>query len=343
MARPVVLVTDYAWPSLDIERDVLAAVDAELIVAGRGDEAELVSLAPRADAILTCWQRVTPAVLEAAPRCQVVARYGIGLDNIAVDHATGLGIAVTNVPDFCLDEVADHAMALLLAALRGVARFAPATRAGTWSSREGQALPRLRGKVLGLVGYGAIAQAVVPRARGFGMEVVAWTPRLPAGPLADGVRAAGSLEELLAVADVVSIHAPLTPETRGMIGAPQLAAMKPTAWLVNTARGPIVDEDALVDALRCGVIAGAALDVLAQEPPPSGHPLLHLPNTIVTPHVAFASVEAVQDLQRKAATRVVEVLRGDVPRFLVNPAVLDAPNRRFRGSAPARPLPLADG
>ena len=155
MTRPVALVTDYAWPTLDIERAILEAAGIDLLVADRGDEAELVALAPRADAILTCWQKVTPAVLDAAGRCRIVARYGIGLDNIAVAHATRLGIPVTNVPDFCLEEVSDHAMALLLAIARRIVPFAAETRAGTWDPRLAQQLPRVRGRALGLVGYGA--------------------------------------------------------------------------------------------------------------------------------------------------------------------------------------------
>ena len=329
MTRPVALVTDYAWPTLDIERAILEAAGIDLLVADRGDEAELVALAPRADAILTCWQKVTPAVLDAAGRCRIVARYGIGLDNIAVAHATRLGIPVTNVPDFCLEEVSDHAMALLLAIARRIVPFAAETRAGTWDPRLAQQLPRVRGRALGLVGYGAIARTLVPKARGFGLEVLAWTPRLTPGPLADGATAVASLNELLARADYVSIHAPLHAETRGLIGAPELAAMKPDAWLINTSRGPIVDEGALDAALREGRIGGAALDVLAQEPPDPASPLLALANVIVTPHVAFSSADAVADLQRKAATRVVEALRGEVPACLVNPAVLADPACRL--------------
>src|SRR5262245_6206751 len=185
-----VLIADYAWPSLDIERGVLAAVGAEPLVADSGDEAELVALARAADAILTNWKRVTPAVLDAAPRCRIVSRYGVGLDNIAVEHATGLGILVTNVPDFCLEEeVSDHAMALLLACARRIAQFGRATRGGVWDVKAGRPLPRLRGQTLGLIGYGNIARALVPKALGFGLRVLAYTPRLTPGSLARSVTA----------------------------------------------------------------------------------------------------------------------------------------------------------
>src|SRR5262245_36215065 len=200
-----VLIADYAWPSLDIERGVLAAVGAEPLVADSGDEAELVALAPAADAILTNWKPVTPAVLDAAPRCRVVSRYGVGLDNIAVDHATRLGILVTNVPDFCLEEVSDHAMALLLACARSIVTYARDTRAGKWDLKAGLPLPRLRGQTLGLVGYGNIARALVPKALGFGLKLIAYTPNLASDALAPFGTATNDLEFLLHESDYVSL------------------------------------------------------------------------------------------------------------------------------------------
>jgi D-3-phosphoglycerate dehydrogenase len=328
MARTV-LVTDYAWPSLDIEREILGAVDAELLVAETGEEAELVSLAPAADAILTNWKRVPPAALDAAPNCLVVSRYGVGVDNIPVDRATELGILVTNVPDFCLEEVSDHAMALVLACARRVVTFARATHEGTWNlAAASNGLPRLREQTLGLVGFGNIARTLVPKARGFGLRVLAYTPRVEPGS-EDGVELTNDLGRLLAESDYVSIHAPATPETRQMIGEAELRQMKPTAYLVNTSRGALVDEDALRRALKEGWIAGAALDVLTQEPAPPDHPLLGLENAIVTPHAAFYSDTAIEELQAKAARNVAEVLEGRLPVNVVNRAVLDAPNLRF--------------
>ncbi|GIV76896.1 MAG: 2-ketogluconate reductase [Litorilinea sp.] len=329
MPRYQVLVTDYAWPSLAIEREILAQVDAALLVAAQGDDAELLRLAPQADAILTCWRPIPPAVLDAAPRCRVVSRYGIGLDNIPVDHATRLGIVVTNVPDFCLDEVSDHTMALLLACARRIVPFARATRAGIWDLQAGRPMPRLRGQVLGLVGYGHIAQAVVPKARSFGLEILAYTPRLPADALAPWGQATNDLDELLSRADYVSLHVPLTPETRHLIDERALRRMKPSAYLINTARGAVVDEAALYRALTEGWIAGAALDVLSQEPPPPDHPLLSLDNVIISPHAAFYSEAAIQDLERRAAVHVAQALRGERPAHVVNPAVLEQPNCRL--------------
>jgi D-3-phosphoglycerate dehydrogenase / 2-oxoglutarate reductase len=232
-----VLVTDYAWPSLDIEREVLAAVGAELVVAETSEEDELVGLAPKVHAILTNWKPVPPAVLEAAPSCLVVSRYGVGLDNIPVARATELGILVVNVPDFCLDEVSDHAMALVLACARRVVTFSRATRDGRWDlAGLGRGLPRLRGQTIGLVGFGNIARALVPKARGFGMRVIAYTPRLGAGSTDDRVELTSDLSQLLAESDYVSLHAQATAETQGLIGEDELRLMKPGAYLQHLPR-----------------------------------------------------------------------------------------------------------
>jgi D-3-phosphoglycerate dehydrogenase len=329
-----VLITDYAWPSLGIERAILGALDAELLVAETGSEAELVSLAPGADAILTNWAQVPEAALEAAPRCCIVARYGVGVDNIPVERATELGILVANVPDFCLDEVSDHALALLLACARRIVRFDRSTRAATWNLELAPGLPRLRGQTLGLVGFGNIARALVPKARGLGLRVLAYTPRLEGGS-ADGVERTAKLDRLLAESDYVSLHAPATPATRGLIGARELRAMKPTAYLINTSRGSLVDEEALVQVLREGWIAGAAIDVLVTEPPRPGHPLLALDNVIVTPHAAFYSDAAIEELQTKAAQNVAAALRGEIPATTINRVVLDQANLRLAARSAA--------
>ena len=327
-----VLVTDYAWESLDIERGILSEVGAELVVASP-EQDELIEQAAATDAILTNWRRVPPEALDAASRCLVVSRYGVGVDNIPVDRATELGIIVTNVPSFCLDEVSDHTMALLLACARRIVTFADSTAAGEWRLLElGRGLPRLRGQVLGLVGFGAIAQAIAPKARAFGLEVLAYTPRLRPGTR-DGVETTDDLRALLARADYVSLHAPASPETRGMIGEAELRQMKPTAYLINTSRGALIDEDALRRAVSEGWIAGAGLDVLGQEPPPPDHPLLGLAGIVVTPHAAFYSEASIAELQHSAARNVAAVLRGEVPATAVNRAVLDAPQLRLRRSA----------
>jgi D-3-phosphoglycerate dehydrogenase / 2-oxoglutarate reductase len=322
-----VLVTDYAWPSLDPEREILAGVGADLVAAETGEEDELIGLAGDCDAILTCWKRVTPAVLDAAPKCVVVGRYGVGLDNIAVDHATGLGILVTNVPDFCVDEVSEHALALMLALVRKVVPFAAQTRAGGWDNSALGPMHRLRGQTLGLIGAGRIGQATAAKALAFGMDVIALTRS--GKPLPEPIESVSALDELLERADVLCLHAPHTPETDRMIGEAELRKMKPSAFLINTARGALIDQDALVRALREGWIAGAGLDVLAPEPPDPADPLLALENAIVTPHASFYSEEATADLQRRGAGNVRAVLGGEVPDTVVNREVLDRPDLRM--------------
>jgi D-3-phosphoglycerate dehydrogenase len=329
MSNHTVLVTDYAWPSLEIEREILGRVGAELLVAETGEPDELIALAPRADAILTNWKRIPPEALDAAPRCLVVSRFGIGVDNIPVTRATELGIVVTNVPAFCVEEVSDHAMALILACARKVVSLSGAVREGHWNLDEARSVHRLRGQTLGLVGFGSIARALVPKAAGFGLDVVAYSPRLDETTLPAGVNKAASLDELLEKSDFVSLHLPATSETTGLIGERELRRMKPTAYLVNTSRGALVDEIDLAQAVIEGWIAGAGLDVLASEPPTDDNPLLGLDGVIVTPHTAFYSVESVADLEARAAVNVATVLSGQLPEAIVNPAVLERPDLRI--------------
>ncbi|MDR7464042.1 MAG: C-terminal binding protein [Armatimonadota bacterium] len=322
----MVLVTDYVFPSLEVERAVLRAAGAELVAMQAGSEAELAEAVGNADGLLVCYAPVTRRVIERAQRCRVIARYGIGVDNVDVDAATERGIVVTNVPDYCIEEVSDHALALLLACARKVAFLDRGVRAGRWEARDAVPIRRLRGQVLGLVGFGKIPRLLAAKARALGLTVLAYDPYLDAATCeAYGARQV-ELGELLARADFVSVHAPLTPQTRGLIGEAELRRMKPTAYLINTARGPIVHEAALLQALQEGWIAGAALDVLESEPPPAGHPLLQAPQVVLTPHVAFYSEESLQELQRKAAEEVARVLTGQPPRYPVN--VVQAPGTR---------------
>ena len=333
-----VLITDHAWPSLDIEHRILGELGAELAVAETASEAELTALARDADAILTNWAKVPERALDGAERCLVVARYGVGLDNIPVARATELGILVTNVPDFCTEEVSDHVLALVLACARRVVQFARATSAGAWNLDLARGLPRLRGQRIGLIGFGAIPHALVPKARGLGLDVLAYTPRLePGRDEATGVETTNDLARLLSESDYVSLHAPATAETRGLIGERELRAMKPTAFLINTSRGALVDEAALLRALTEGWIAGAALDVMAAEPPPADDPLLALPNVIVTPHVGFYSEASIAELATRAAQSVAHVLRGELPPHIVNPGVMQGPSYRLGRSGADEP------
>ncbi|HWH21586.1 MAG TPA: C-terminal binding protein, partial [Solirubrobacterales bacterium] len=249
---------------------------------------------------------------------------------------------VTNVPDFCLDEVSDHAMALLLACARRVVGFASQTAGGGWDLSGVTGMPRLSEQTVGVVGFGRSARCLVERARGFGMRVLVHTPRLrPGSDLAEfrgEVEVVAGLEDLLEQSDYVSLHAPVTDESRGMIGEPQLQAMKPGAYLINVARGALVDQAVLVRALSEGWIAGAALDVLEREPPTEAdRSLLELPNAIITPHVAFYSEASIETLRKCAADNVVTILGGKLPTDVVNSEVLTASNARMSAATDSRP------
>jgi D-3-phosphoglycerate dehydrogenase / 2-oxoglutarate reductase len=320
----LVLVTDHPWPSVDEEERTLASVGARPVFAETGAEDELVELVRDAEAILTCFAQVTPRVIESGPRLRVIGRYGVGVDNIAVDAATALGIPVANVPSYCEHEVAEHALALLLALARRVVVFDRSVRDGEWSLARGRPVHRIAGRTLGVVGFGRIGQMLARKAWGLGLTVVVHQPGLSdADARAAGVEAV-PLDELAERADFVSLHLPLDERTRHLVGRDFLRAMKPTAFLVNTARGGIVDRDALLEALRDGWIAGAALDVFVPEPLAPDDPLLALPNLIATPHAAYYSEESLVDLGRLAAENVAAVLAGGRPASVVNPEVLAA-------------------
>jgi len=315
-----VLITDYAWPDLDIEREILATADVELVVAEETDEATLVEAAAGVDAIMTNWAKTTQRVIAAAPSCRIVARLGIGLDNIDVDYCTARGIVVTNVPDYCLIEVAEHTIALLLGLGRKIGFYHHQTKSGQYELQAGPTLRRIEGQVLGIVGFGNIGRLVAAKAQALGLRVV--TATRSDRPLPEGVVRL-ELPELLAQSDYVSLHLPLVPETRHLIGASELAAMKPTAYLINTARGGLIDHVALAAAMDGGGIAGAALDVQESEPPDCSSPPFDDPRVIVTPHAAFVSIESLENLRSRAARQVVDCLAGKVPEHVVNPSVWD--------------------
>lgn len=324
-----VLIADYVWPSTDPERAVLEAGGASVVVAPDGEEATLVELARDADAIMTCFAQVTENVVRAAEQCIVIGRFGVGVDNIAVNTATELGIAVTYVPDYCVDEVSDHVMALLHAWNRKIALFDRSVKERGWGSQPlTMRMMRLRGKTIGIVGFGRIGQAVAAKARAFGLHILATDPEVSA----ESVEALGGrmadLPTLLGESDFVSLHTPLSDATRNLIGPEELAMMKQDAFLINAARGPLIDETALYDALKTGTIAGAGLDVMVDNSPSRDHPLLSLDNIIITPHVAFFSQESTLELEQRAAAEVVSVIQGRMPDNLVNPAVLGHPNPR---------------
>lgn len=322
MSDKIVLVTDYTWPSTAPEAEVLARVGARLLEAETGSEEELLRLVPQADAILTCFKQVPVSVVRAGSRLQVIGRYGIGVDNIPVNEATRLGIPVTNVPAYCLDEVAEHALALLLAGARNIVRYDRALQADNWSLSTGMPVYRVAGRTLAIIGFGKIGRTLARKAAALDLQLVAHDPWV-----ADGdIRAAGaepaSLDEALARADFLSLHTPLTEETQHLLNAERLARIKPGAFVINTARGALIDQEALLAALQSGRVSGAGLDVFVPEHLPAGHALLAQPNVIATPHTAFYSEESVLELERLAAQNVADILSGKRPADVVNPEVL---------------------
>jgi D-3-phosphoglycerate dehydrogenase / 2-oxoglutarate reductase len=318
MPRFHVLLTDYAWPDVEIERRTLEEIDAELVAASKDqqDAASLANLAreKRVDAIMTNWAKVPRAVIEASPQCQIVSRLGIGLDNIDVAFCTERKIPVTNIPDYCLIEVAEHALALILSLARKIAFYHHETQQGRYQLQAGPKLRRIEGQTLGIVGLGNIGKKLAEKARGLGLQIVA-TSRKQTPVL--GVEYV-ELDELLARSDYVSLHTPLVSETRHMIGASQLAKLKPSAYLINTARGGLIDHPALAAALNAGQLAGAALDVQDPEPPDLSQPPYCDPRVIVTPHAAFVSEESLANLRSRVARQVATRLTGGVPECVVN-------------------------
>jgi D-3-phosphoglycerate dehydrogenase len=263
-----------------------------------------------ADAVLVTYARLPGELLRELKRCKAIGRFGLGVDNIDLPAAKALGIAVNYVPDYCLREVSDHAMALLLALARKVTLSNKLVQSGRWEVPPITPLRRLEGQVLGLIGFVNIPRALAPKAKAFGLRVVTHDPYVKPEVLAKAAVEDASFDALLGMSDFISVHAPLSATTRGLINAAAFAKMKQGALLINTARGPLVDEPALVAALDSGKLGGAALDVVASEPLAKDSPLLGRDNVIITPHIAFYSVEALEELQTKCASDVARVLSG---------------------------------
>jgi D-3-phosphoglycerate dehydrogenase len=319
-----VVIADYDFGDVDIERAIIEGAGLALTAAQCKTEDEVIDIARDADAIVAQYATIGAKAIGALTRCQVIARYGTGVDIVDVDAATQRGILVTNVPnDWCENEVADHAMALVLAVARKTVAYDQATRAGTWRWQTGYPIHRLRGSVLGLLSFGAIAQAVAARAAGFGLRVIAHDPYLSALEIIARGATSVSFDELLEQSDYLVIQAPLTKETHHLFGEAELRRMKPTAFLINTARGPIVSDSALYRALSEGWIAGAGVDDIEEEPAKlrdwkPDNPLFTLPNIVVTPHAAYYSQEAIHTVREFAASEVVRVLTGQSALSPVN-------------------------
>jgi len=310
---PTILLTDYAWPDDSIERSVVEAAGMKLVTgpAAPAAAAEIETLVAlhQPTGIMTCWAEVSAASIAASPALKIVARLGVGLDNIAVQAATGRGVWVTNVPDYCVEEVSDHAVGFALAWTRGLVHFDREVRKGRWDPGSAK-LKRLADLRCGIVGFGRIGRATARKLAAFGCRVAAHDPMLKGE--SDGV-ACIDLEGLLRQSDIVIVHAPLVPGTHHLIDRTRLALMPRGGLLINVSRGGVVDAEAVAEALQSGRLSGAGLDVLESEPEVP-QALLEQEGAMLTPHVAFSSDASLAELRRRAAEEVVRVLRGEAPR-----------------------------
>jgi D-3-phosphoglycerate dehydrogenase len=317
--QPKVVITDCDHPSVEIERKVFSEIDPELILAHCNTEDEVIKAAQDADGIINQYAPITRRVIESLKRCKVIARYGVGVDNIDIEAATEYGIIVANVPDYCIDEVSTHTMALILSCARGITLLDSKISEKIWDFTLAKPLFRTKGKTLGLFGLGKIARAVAQKASGFGFKIIAYDPYV--SKIDRGIKLV-EFSQLLSDSDFISIHTPLTDKTKHSFGESELKTMKKTAYLINTARGPIINERNLYVALKERWIAGAALDVMEKEPPDWENLLPKLNNLIITPHISFYSEESYVELKTKTADAVHSVLKGKLPRAMVNPQVI---------------------
>jgi D-3-phosphoglycerate dehydrogenase len=317
-----------------IERALLAEFGAEMAVTDAMDEEGLIIATRDADALLVNRAQITRRVIENMRRCQVILRKGVGYDVLDVEAATDHNIIICTLPDIWVDEVANQAMGLLLACNRRLLALDRSLRDGGWRSYSQTHIGQLRDETIGIVGYGRIGSAVAQRAFPFGMEILAFDPYLGQPPAREtGVRLVASLGELVERADYLSLHCPLTAETHHLIGEAELRRMKPTAYVINTARGPVIDQTALVRALQEHWIAGAGLDVFEQEPPARDNPLLQMEQVVLAPHNGFYSDPSVQRMHVRSAEEVITVLSGCWPRGLLN---TELRSRLQRREAPAQ-------
>jgi len=311
MAGPVIAVTDSVFPSLDPAKAALARLNPTFRISKSAGADDILAVAKDADAILVTYAKLTRDILTQLTKCKAIGRFGLGVDNIDLPTAKEKGIAVNYVPDYCIREVSDHAMALLLSLIRKVPLANRLVQAGRWEMPAVVPIRRIEGTVLGLVGFGHIPRLVVPKAQAFGMKVIAYDPFVKPEQFkalkVEGV----DLDTLLKTSDYISVHAPLLPATRGMLNADAFAKVKKGVYLVNTARGPLIDEPALIAALDAKQVGGAALDVVTTEPLAKDSPLLGRDNVIITPHTGFYSIEALEELQTKCAADVARVLSGE--------------------------------
>ena len=317
--RYQVMITDCDHGSIEEEKEELGRIGTELILAQIRKEEDLIRVCKEADGLISQYAILNRNVLGHLTKCKVVARYGVGVDSIDLKAATDLGIIVANVPDYCIDEVASHAVAMLLTLIRKTVFFDRKVKSSHWDFRQGPPIHRIQGKTLGLIGCGKIGFEVAKRMSAFGVKVITFDPYLE--KVSEGIELE-DFDTVLKESDFISIHCPLNDSTRHLIGDEALKKMEKKPMIINTSRGPIVDERALIQALEQGLISGAGLDVLEKEPPDPQNPLLKMENVILSPHVGFYSEESISELKRRTAKNVADVLRGRRPASVVNREVL---------------------
>jgi D-3-phosphoglycerate dehydrogenase / 2-oxoglutarate reductase len=311
MAGPVIAFTENIFPTLDPAKAALARLSPTIRMSKSTSAEDILAVARDADAILVTYAKLTRDLIMQLTRCKAIGRFGLGVDNIDLAAAKEKGIAVNYVPDYCIREVSDHTMALLLALIRKIPLSNKLVQSERWEMPAVVPIRRIEGTVLGLVGFGHIPRLVAPKAQAFGIKVIAYDPYAKPEVFKTAKVESVDLDTLLKTSDYVSVHAPLTPQTRGMINAEAFGKMKKGAYIVNTARGPLIDEPALVAALDSGQVGGAGLDVVTVEPMAKDSPLLGRDNVIISPHTGFYSIEALDELQSKCASDVARVLSGE--------------------------------
>ncbi len=312
---PLVVVTDSPFPSLDPAKKALEDANAEVVQAPSSSEEDIIKAAENADAILVTYAKLNENILRSLKNCKAIGRFGIGVDNIDLKVAGELGISVNYVPDYCLDEVSDQAMAMIISMARKIPQSNKLVQSGRWEMPAVVPMYRLRGKTVGLIGFGNIPRLMAPKAQAFGFNVIASDPYAPKELFEKYGVESVSMDELYERSDFISVHAPLLPETKGLVNKDAFKKMKDTAIIVNTARGPLINEKDLIEALDKNEIGGAGLDVVETEPLPENSPLIGRDNVILAPHTAFYSVEALEELQTKAASDVARVLNGEEPVY----------------------------
>ncbi len=310
-----VIITDCDHGSIREEKEEFDRMGAELILAQAQKEDDLIRVCKEADGLLNQYALLTRKVLESLPKCKVISRYGVGVDSVDLKAATDLGVIVANVPDYCMDEVANQTIAMILTLIRKTAFFDRKVKSGEWDFHQGIPIYRISGKTLGLIGCGKIGLEVAKRISAFGVRVIAFDPYIEKS---HGVAELKDIDTVLKESDFISVHCPLNDSTRHLIGDKEFKKMEKKPLLINTSRGAIIDEKALIQALREGLLSGVGLDVLEKEPPDSKNPMLKMENVILSPHIGFYSVESISELKWRTAKNVADVLMGKWPGSVVN-------------------------